>query len=49
MAINTLILYSSVDGQTLKIINRIIELIEDEVTLMDIDDNPEVDFSLYHK
>ncbi|MFT7052828.1 MAG: menaquinone-dependent protoporphyrinogen oxidase [Psychromonas sp.] len=49
MPVKTLILYSSVDGQTLKIINRIIELIEGEATLMNIDDNPEVDFSLYDK
>jgi len=49
MSVKTLILYSSVDGQTLKIINRIIELIEGEATLMNIDDNPEVDFSLYDK
>lgn len=49
MSIKTLILYSSVDGQTLKIINRIIELIEGEATLINIDDNPEVDFSLYDK
>jgi len=49
MAIKTLVLYSSVDGQTVKIINRIIELIEGEATLINIDDNPEVDFSLYDK
>ena len=49
MTIKTLILYSSVDGQTLKIINRIIELTEGEVTLVNIDDQPTIDFSLYHK
>jgi menaquinone-dependent protoporphyrinogen oxidase len=49
MTIKTLILYSSVDGQTLKIINRIIELIEGEVTLVNIDDKPIIDFSLYNK
>jgi len=49
MSIKTLVLYSSVDGQTLKIINRIIELIEGEATLINIDDNPDIDFSLYDK
>ncbi|ABM02066.1 Protoporphyrinogen oxidase [Psychromonas ingrahamii 37] len=49
MTIKTLILYSSVDGQTLKIINRIIELVEGEVTLVNIDDKPIIDFSLYNK
>jgi menaquinone-dependent protoporphyrinogen oxidase len=49
MAMKTLVLYSSVDGQTLKIIKRIMGGIEGEVTLMNIDDNPEVDFSVYNK
>ncbi|HEY5716603.1 MAG TPA: menaquinone-dependent protoporphyrinogen IX dehydrogenase [Psychromonas sp.] len=49
MAIKTLVLYSSVDGQTLKIIKRIISNIEADVTLLNIDDNPEIDFSAYNK
>ncbi|WP_160064526.1 menaquinone-dependent protoporphyrinogen IX dehydrogenase [Psychromonas sp. L1A2] len=46
---NTLILYSSVDGQTLKIINHIKQSILGDVTVLNIDDNPQIDFSLYQK
>ncbi|WP_417697402.1 menaquinone-dependent protoporphyrinogen IX dehydrogenase [Psychromonas sp.] len=46
---NTLILYSSVDGQTLKIINRIKQSIEGEVTVINVDDKLEIDFTLYNK
>ncbi|MGJ8580813.1 MAG: menaquinone-dependent protoporphyrinogen IX dehydrogenase [Psychromonas sp.] len=46
---NTLIIYSSVDGQTLKIINHIKLSIEDNVTIVNIDDNPNIDFTLYNK
>jgi len=46
---NTLIIYSSVDGQTLKIMNRIKQSLEGEVTVIDIDDNPDIDFTLYNK
>ncbi|RBW42832.1 menaquinone-dependent protoporphyrinogen IX dehydrogenase [Psychromonas sp. B3M02] len=47
--INTLIIYSSVDGQTLKIIERIKQSIEGDVTVVNIDDNPTIDFTLYNK
>ena len=46
---NTLVLYSSVDGQTLKIINHIKQSIIGEVTVLNIDENPHIDFSLYQK
>jgi menaquinone-dependent protoporphyrinogen oxidase len=45
----TLIIYSSVDGQTLKIINKITSLIEGEFTVMNIDKQQECDFSQYSK
>lgn len=44
-----LVLYSSVDGQTLKIIKEISTLIDGEVVLFNVDENPEIDFSLYDK
>ena len=49
ISINTLVLYSSVDGQTLKIINHIKQSILGDVTILNIDDNPHIDFSLYQK
>ena len=49
MTIKTLVLYSSVDGQTLKIMKRIITRIKGDVTLLNIDDHPEIDFSAYNK
>jgi menaquinone-dependent protoporphyrinogen oxidase len=49
MSVKTLVLYSSVDGQTLKIIERITSLIEGENTLINIDDNPKIDFTAYDK
>ena len=49
MTVKTLVLYSSVDGQTLKIINHISQLVEGELVIFDIDQNPEIDFSLYDK
>jgi len=49
MTMKTLVLYSSVDGQTLKIINHISERIEGEVEMFDIDKNPDIDFSQYNK
>ncbi|MGB5444250.1 MAG: menaquinone-dependent protoporphyrinogen IX dehydrogenase [Psychromonas sp.] len=49
MATKTLVLYSSVDGQTLKIIKQIMTHLKGEVTLLNIDDKPEIDFSAYHK
>ncbi len=45
----TLVLYSSVDGQTLKIVNHINTLVDDEFVIINIDNNPEIDFSQYHK
>jgi len=45
----TLVLYSSVDGQTLKIINRIKQPLTGEVIVLNIDDNPSIDFALYQK
>ena len=49
MTAKTLVLYSSVDGQTLKIIKRIIELVEGELEMFNIDLQPEIDFSQYTK
>ncbi|WP_019613586.1 menaquinone-dependent protoporphyrinogen IX dehydrogenase [Psychromonas ossibalaenae] len=49
MASKTLVIYSSVDGQTLKIIERITNLIEGDITLCNVDENPQVDFSRYDK
>lgn len=49
ISINTLVLYSSVDGQTLKIINHIKQSILGDVTILNIDDNPHIDLSLYQK
>lgn len=47
--VNTLILYSSVDGQTLKIINHIKQRLDGDVSIKNIDDNPVIDFSSYQK
>lgn len=44
-----LVLYSSVDGQTLKIINHIKKSIIGDVSIFNIDENPQIDFSLYQK
>ena len=49
MTVKTLVLYSSVDGQTLKIINHISELVEGELEMFDIDQKPDIDFSQYNK
>ena len=49
MPVRTLVLYSSVEGQTLKIINHIIREIDDDVTLLDMDTNPSVDFTKFDK
>lgn len=43
------VLYSSVDGQTLKIIKRIQQNLVAQVELFNIDDNPQIDFSHYDK
>lgn len=43
------VLYSSVDGQTLKIINRIQQTITAQVSVFNIDDDPKIDFSEYDK
>jgi menaquinone-dependent protoporphyrinogen oxidase len=49
MTAKTLVLYSSVDGQTFKIISRINELVEGDVETFDIDQNPDIDFNQYSK
>lgn len=49
MTVKTLVLYSSVDGQTLKILNHINELVEGELAMFDIDSSPVIDFSQYDK
>lgn len=49
MTVKILVLYSSVDGQTLKILNKISEQVEGELVLFDIDNNPDIDFSQYDK
>ena len=45
----TLVLYSSVDGQTVKIIRHIIESIDGDVSFLNIDDHPQIIFSEYRK
>lgn len=47
MATKTLVLYSSVEGQTLKIINYISDFIEGEKELFDVDLDPEINFEDY--
>lgn len=49
MTVKTLVLYSSVDGQTLKIINYISDLVEGELDIVNIDQDPDIDFSQYKK
>ena len=49
MTARTLIIYSSVDGQTFKIAKHIAELLEGESTLVDLDKSLEIDFSRYDK
>lgn len=49
MTAKTLVLYSSVDGQTLKIIERLNELVEESMEIVDIDQNSNIDFSQYSK
>lgn len=44
-----LVLYSSVDGQTIKIINHIATMIAGDITVINIDDKPIIDFNLYQK
>jgi len=45
----TLALYSSVDGQTLKIINSIKEVVTGDVDIINIDEQPHLDFLNYNK
>lgn len=49
MSVKTLVLYSSIEGQTLKIINHITSSIEGDVTLIDMDLDPSIDFTLFDK
>lgn len=49
MTAKTLVLYSSVDGQTRKIINHIDALVEGEWEIVDIDQQSDIDFSQYGK
>ncbi|TEW53888.1 menaquinone-dependent protoporphyrinogen IX dehydrogenase [Psychromonas sp. RZ22] len=46
---NTLVLYSSVEGQTIKIIDRIKLATTDNLSVINIDDKPTIDFSQYQK
>ena len=49
MTIKTLVIYSSVDGQTLKIIERMTNLIKGNITVFDIDKKQDIDFTQYDK
>jgi len=49
MTTNTLVLYSSVDGQTLKIIKRITATLQENITLLNIEQPLDIDFSNYDK
>ena len=49
MSVRTLVLYSSVEGQTLKIINHITHSLDDQVTLLDMNLNPNIDFTQFDK
>lgn len=49
MTVKTLVLYSSVDGQTLKIIDKLNESTQEELVMFDIESNPDIDFSQYDK
>ena len=49
MTTRTLVIYSSVDGQTLKIVKRITASIKGDITLVDVDDQQVIDFSQYDK
>ncbi len=49
MTMRTLVIYSSVDGQTLKIVKRITALLAEECTLVNIDQPQAIDFSQYDK
>lgn len=49
MSLKTLILYSSVDGQTVKIIDYITRSLEGDVVRYNIDLDPFVDFTLFDK
>jgi menaquinone-dependent protoporphyrinogen oxidase len=44
-----LMLYSSVDGQTIKIIEYFKQGVEQEVELLDVETNPNIEFSHYQK
>ena len=44
-----LVLYSSVDGQTIKIIDKIKQSIEEQVVVLDIDTEPKINFAEYKK
>ena len=49
MPLKTLVLYSTVDGQTLKIINYITASLEGDWVLYDLDLNPSIDFTPFDK
>ena len=49
MNMRTLVIYSSVDGQTLKIVKRIAALIKGDCTLVNVDQHTEIDFSQYDR
>jgi len=49
MTAKTLILYSSVDGQTVKIIDRIKQQVLGEVDIIDIDQQADIDLNQYSK
>ena len=47
--VKTVVLYSSVEGQTVKIIEHIKASIGGNISVFNIDENPTIDFSQYHK
>lgn len=49
MTTNTLVLYSSVDGQTLKIIKHITATLQENITLLNVEEPLDIDFSNYDK
>ncbi len=44
-----LALYSTIDGQTIKIMEQILQAQEGEITLLDIDKHPQIDMRQYDK
>ena len=44
-----LVLYSSIEGQTIKIIEHVKNTINEDIETFDLDNNPEIDFSKYKK